>query len=75
MRTFSAPIDILAHFSEDALPLMPAFSTHAAPGQGKRSRPSHTTLHTPHGKRERQRRLRQIARGQLRAENGLQVSP
>lgn len=30
-----------------------------------------TTEHAPHGKRERARRLRQIERGQLRVENGL----
>lgn len=76
MRTFSAPISALAAMSvivtrEPEIPPMPAISSAPSHGQGQRSRPSHTTRHTPHGKRERERRLRQIARGQLRAENGL----
>ena len=32
-----------------------------------------TTFHPQHGQRERERRMRQIERGQLRVENGLQV--
>jgi hypothetical protein len=73
VRSYSAPLAILDSFTvfDEAMPMMPAFSSSGAPGQGRRSHHSHTTLHTPHGKRERERRLRQIARGQLRAENGL----
>lgn len=33
-----------------------------------------TTWHLTNGKRERERRLRQIERGQLKAENGLEVN-
>lgn len=32
---------------------------------------SKTTFHPQHGQRERERRMRQIERGQLRVENGL----
>lgn len=48
-------------------------STNTAPGQGqgRRSFPSFTAPLKPRGDREKSRRVRQIAAGSLRPENGL----
>jgi hypothetical protein len=75
---FSAALAIAGQALGLLTPAMPQIPQSAARVGRRKARPTaygggrtKTTWHLPHGKRERERRMRQIARGQLRVENGL----